>query len=106
MLICWHTAWEHDYFGDGSCHACQTGHYELFDIEHIRNGGEFYYYRCNDVMILKDMKVIRENNKDMKMNHKFYIWLIGVIIGIGICWQLLEILIYGEIQPRIIDDYY
>lgn len=47
-LICWHTAWEHDYFGDGSCHACQTGHYELFDIEHIRNGGDLYYYRCNE----------------------------------------------------------
>lgn len=40
----------------------------------------------------------------MKMNHKFCIWLIGVIIGISICWQLLEMLIYGEIQPRIIDD--
>lgn len=40
----------------------------------------------------------------MKMNHKFYIWLIGVVIGISICWQLLELLIYGEVQPRIVDD--
>ena len=42
MLIYWHTVWEYDYFGDGSCHVCQTGHYELFDIEHIRNGGALY----------------------------------------------------------------
>lgn len=40
----------------------------------------------------------------MKPNHKFYIWLICTIIGINICWQLLEILFYGEIQPRIVDD--
>lgn len=48
VLITLHTAWEHDDFGDGSCHACQTGHYELFDIEHLRNSGELYYYRCNE----------------------------------------------------------
>lgn len=46
-LISLHTTWEHNYFGDGLCHVCQTGHYELFDIEHIRNSGELYYYRCN-----------------------------------------------------------
>lgn len=38
------------------------------------------------------------------MNHKFYIWLFGIVVAIGVCWQLLEILIYGEIQPRIVDD--
>lgn len=42
--------------------------------------------------------------KQLKTSYKFYIWLIEVIISIGVCWQLLEILIYGEIQPRIIDD--
>ena len=40
----------------------------------------------------------------MKMNHKFYIWFIGVIVGINICGQLLEVLIYGEIQQRIVDN--
>ena len=34
----------------------------------------------------------------MKMNHKFYIWLISIVVAISICWQLLEVLIYGEIQ--------
>lgn len=43
----WHTAWETERFGDGTCHACQTGHYELFDIEHTRNSGDRYYYRCD-----------------------------------------------------------
>lgn len=38
------------------------------------------------------------------MDQKFYIWLFGVVVFINICWQLLEILIYGEIQPRIVDD--
>lgn len=40
----------------------------------------------------------------MKMNHKFCIWLISIVVAISICWQLLEVLIYGEIQPRIVDD--
>lgn len=40
----------------------------------------------------------------MKMNHKFYIWLIGIVFVIGVCWQLLELLIYGKVQPRIVDD--
>lgn len=40
----------------------------------------------------------------MKMNHKFYIWLICTVIGINVGWQLLELLIYGEVQPRIVDD--
>lgn len=40
----------------------------------------------------------------MKMKHKFYIWLFGVEAGIYVCWQLLEVLIYGEIQPRIVDN--
>lgn len=40
----------------------------------------------------------------MKMNHKFYIWLFGVEAGIYVCWQLLKVLIYGEIQPRIVDN--
>lgn len=48
ILIILHTEWEHNYFGDGSCHVCRTGHYELFDIEHIKNSGELYYYRCNE----------------------------------------------------------
>lgn len=42
--------------------------------------------------------------KTIKMNRKFYIWLFCVVVAINICWQLLEILIYGEIQPRIVDD--
>lgn len=42
--------------------------------------------------------------KTIKMNHKFYIWLFCVVVAINICWQLLEVLIYGEIQPRIVDD--
>lgn len=40
----------------------------------------------------------------MKTNHKFCIWLISIVVAIGICWQLLELLIYGEVQPRIVDD--
>lgn len=40
----------------------------------------------------------------MKTNHKFCIWLISIVVAISICWQLLEVLIYGEIQPRIVDD--
>ena len=46
-LICWHTAWEHDYFGDGSCHVCQTGHYELFDKEDEDGERFFYIYNWN-----------------------------------------------------------
>ena len=40
----------------------------------------------------------------MKMKHKFYIWLFCIAIVINVCWQLLELLIYGEIQPRIVDN--
>jgi len=40
----------------------------------------------------------------MKMKHKFYIWLFCIVIVINVCWQLLELLIYGEIQPRIVDN--
>ena len=40
----------------------------------------------------------------MKTNHKFCIQLISIVVAISICWQLLEVLIYGEIQPRIVDD--
>ena len=40
----------------------------------------------------------------MKMNHKFYIWLICIEGCIYVSWQILELLIYGEIQPRIVDN--
>ena len=40
----------------------------------------------------------------MKMNHKFYIWLICIECCIYVSWQILELLIYGEIQPRIVDN--
>lgn len=40
----------------------------------------------------------------MKINQKFYIWITCAVIGINICWQLLEFLLYGEIQHRIVDD--
>lgn len=40
----------------------------------------------------------------MKMNHKFYIWLICIEGCIYVSWQMLELLIYGEIQPRIVDN--
>lgn len=46
-LIACHTEMEHKHFGDGTCHVCKIGQYELFDIEHTRHGGELYYYRCN-----------------------------------------------------------
>ena len=35
---------------------------------------------------------------------QLYSWLVTVILGISFLWQLLEYLIYGEIQPRIVDD--
>lgn len=56
--------------------------------------------------VLQDDILIIETKGDnhMKMNHKFYIWLLGIVIGINICWQLLEVLIYGEIQPKIVDN--
>lgn len=62
-LICWHMAWEHSYFGDGSCHACQIGYYELFDIEHTRNGGELYYYRCNKCHNIERYENYQGDNK-------------------------------------------
>lgn len=36
--------------------------------------------------------------------YKFYIWFVCTIVGISICWQLLERLIYKEIQPRTVDN--
>lgn len=35
---------------------------------------------------------------------QLYSWLIAVVLGIGVLWQILEYMIYGEIQPRIVDD--
>ena len=55
--------------------------------------------------LLNDTLTIEiEGDTIMKMNHKFYIWLIGIVFVIGVCWQLLELLIYGKVQPRIVDD--
>jgi len=48
---------------------------------------------------------LKDNNmKQIKMNLKFCIWFVCTIVGINICWQLFEMFIYGEIQPRIVDS--
>lgn len=39
-----------------------------------------------------------------KVDCKFDVWLLAVEIDIGLGWCLLEFLLYGEIQPRIVDD--
>lgn len=33
------------------------------------------------------------------------IWGYLVFLGIGLLWQILEQLIYGEVQPRIVDNF-
>ena len=41
------------------------------------------------------------------MNEEFYKMLYGkILMIISLCsiWALLEIIIYGEVQPRIVDD--
>lgn len=53
----------------------------------------------NDILIIET-----KGDNHMKMKHKFYIWLFCIVIVINVCWQLLELLIYGEIQPRIVDN--
>lgn len=31
-------------------------------------------------------------------------WIAAVIFGTNLVWQLLELLLYGEVQPRRVDD--
>ncbi len=35
---------------------------------------------------------------------QLYCFFFDVVVGIGFIWMLLEYLIYGEVQPRIVDD--
>ena len=60
---------------------------------------EVYSVGKNDILIIET-----KGDNHMKMKHKFYIWLFCIVIVINVCWQLLELLIYGEIQPRIVDN--
>lgn len=41
-----------------------------------------------------------------KTNRVISNWTWGSLafLGIGILWQVLEAVIYGEVQPRIVDD--
>ena len=39
-----------------------------------------------------------------KINSKFLVWLLFTEITIFFIWQLLELILYKEIQPRLVDD--
>ena len=34
-------------YNEGVCVKC-GGHYTIFDVEHIRNSGDIYYYKCDN----------------------------------------------------------
>ena len=34
-------------YNEGVCEKC-GGHYTIFDVEHIRNSGDIYYYKCDN----------------------------------------------------------
>lgn len=42
----------------------------------------------------------------MKFSYKIQLccFIINTIIGIRLVWMLLEYLIYGEVQPQVVDD--
>lgn len=39
-----------------------------------------------------------------KINFKFATFLVCEILAICVLWWTLELIFYGEIQPRIVDD--
>lgn len=39
-------------WNNGTCTTCDTA-FDLFDIEHHRNGGDTYYYKCENGHLIK-----------------------------------------------------